>query len=87
MKRNLLKIGLPVMAFGFAIAGAFASVSTPNAGESAFATVDGYIFQNAKCEKVTICSDFGGAPCMHNGQVAKTRINETQCGLSLYQWN
>ena len=75
------------MAFGFAIAGAFASVPTANAGEGSFALVDGYIFQNAKCEKVTTCSDIPGPPCMYNGQVAKTRINETQCGLSLYHWN
>lgn len=73
------------MAFLLAIVFAFASNSkTPSEDD---ALLSGYIFKNGKCENVTVCSDIPGPLCMSNGVVARTKINETQCGSQLYHWS
>ena len=63
---------------------AFASNSNPESDN--LALVDGYIFQNGKCEFVTKCSTVPGPPCMIGTNV-RAKINETQCGLELYHWS
>jgi len=85
MKTKFLKMGMPVMAFLLAVVFAFAF--TPSSEmETALFPVDGYIFQKGKCEVVKTCSLTPGPLCMHNGQVLRTRINETQCGSQLFEW-
>ena len=87
MKTKFLKIGLPIMVFMMAIAFAFASTSTTKAEDTSLALIPGYIFQNGKCEQVTVCSDVTGPLCMVGTIVARNRINDTQCGLvQLYHW-
>lgn len=85
MKTTFFKLGMPLVAFMLAVVFAFAF--TPSSEiESSSIFVDGYIFQNGKCEIVKRCSVTGGPLCMHNGQVLRTQINQTQCGSQLYEW-
>ena len=85
MKTKLLKLGMPVMAFLLAVVFAFAFTPSPEL-ETALSPVNGYIFQNGKCEIVKRCSTQPGPLCMHNGQVLRTQINQTQCGSQLFEW-
>ncbi|MDC8000108.1 DUF6520 family protein [Aequorivita todarodis] len=84
MKTKILKFGMPLMAFLLAIVFAFATNSKPASEDVAL--VDGYIFQNGKCEFVTKCSTIPGPSCMV-GATLRTKINETQCGSELYHWS
>lgn len=87
MKTKFLKIGLPIMVFMMAIAFAFASSPITKADEdTSLALVPGYIMQSGRCVEVTTCSDKPGPLCVHNGLVASTKINETQCGFNLFHW-
>lgn len=85
MKTKLLKLGMPLMAFMLAIVFAFATNSKPVSEDMAL--VDGYIFQNGKCEFVRQCSNIPGPRCVVEGMTLRTKINETQCGSELYHWN
>ena len=85
MRTKFLKIGMPIMVFMMAIVFAFASTSTTKAEDAALVLVPGYILQNGICQQVTICETDPGPVCLFNGVVARTRINETQCGSQLFR--
>lgn len=85
MKTKILKFGMPLMAFLLAIVFAFASNSKSAADD--LAAINGYILQNGICEEVTTCNNLGGVPCMFNGVVVRAKINQTHCGLQLYNWS
>ncbi len=84
MKTKVLKLGMPLLAFMLAIVFAFASTPETAVGESSL--VPGYIQQSGKCVEVTVCSTKEGPLCMYNGLVARTKINNDQCGSFLYHW-
>lgn len=85
MKTKVLKFGMPVMAFLLAIVFAFAT--TPETVVEESTLVPGYILQNGKCIPVTTCSTTPGPVCMYSGVIARTKVNNNECGSFLYHWS
>jgi len=61
MKTKILKIGMPIMVFMFAIL--FASASMKQNSISEMQAIDGYIWNNSICEKVAT------HPCTLDGRI------------------
>lgn len=84
MKTQLLKLGMPLVAFLMAIAFAFATETKPS--ETDDALVSGYIMASGFCEPITKnCDRVNSFPCKYEDlQVFEFRDNPTSCSVPLY---
>jgi hypothetical protein len=87
MKLNVLKTGMPIMAFMLAIAFAFASEKKTNDNDSSLIT--GYVLQSGLCVSSSKdCNNINTIPCTDDfgRQVHQFRLSDTVCSEMLYHW-
>lgn len=82
MRKRILRIVLPLMAFLFAAAFAIASDQKPLEGD---VPVTGYIFENNECTWVPMeCNNRGTTLCTYNGSQVYRDNYGTFCATKLY---
>ncbi|RFN60334.1 DUF6520 family protein [Marixanthomonas ophiurae] len=81
MKTKKRKLVLPLMAFLFAIAAAFA---TQENHEEDTALVPGYIRVNNVCQPAQECSTVFGEICTYQGKPVFGMTGSSDCNLPLY---
>lgn len=82
MKTHVLKKVTLFFVVLFAVGLAFVSNAKENAGNSTI--VDGYVYQNNECQKVTTCSTIPGPLCTYNDMIASEYVSQTECGSALF---
>lgn len=85
MKTQILKLGMPLVAFLLAIVFAFANEPKPEIADNAIIT--GYVQTSTDCLPVPKnCAPAGLIVCTFNGLTIHAEKNGTRCRNALYEW-